>query len=301
MNQTSRRWIRGAMAAAGVGAASGALAARSASRRWQEATHRSIAALEGAARTPTGRVSFDDLASLPAPVQRYFRLVLRDGQPLIRSARVEQSGTFRSRETGDPGAGWAEFGATQHFTADPPGFVWDARIRMLPLLSVWVRDGYVTEHASMHGAVAALLTVVDAADDRSLRAGALQRWLAEAAWLPTALLPGRGISWEPMDERHARAVVVDGANAVSLEFGFGPGGEMSSVYTPARPREAPGRKGEYITAPWGARYRGYREYHGMRAPTEAEAYWVLQGREQPYYRGRNVSVEHDFGEQAAST
>jgi hypothetical protein len=288
------------MALAGAGAASGILALRSASRRWQQATDRSIAALERGARTPAGRVSFDGLAALPAPVQRYFRLALRDGQPLVRSALVAQSGTFRSRETGDPEAGWARFSATQHFTADPPGFVWDARIRVLPFVSVWVRDGYVAGHASMHGAVAALATVVDAADEPNLRAGALQRWLAEAAWFPTALLPGQRITWEPMDDSHARAAVVDGANAVSLEFEFGPGGEILGVHSPARPREAPGTKGRFITAPWGARYRGYRECRGMRIPGEAEAYWVIEGREQPYYRGCNVLVEYDLGEDEAS-
>jgi hypothetical protein len=34
----------------------------------------------------------------------------------------------------------------------------------------------------------------------------------------------------------------------------------------------------------------------MWVPLESEVYWVVDGREQPYYRGRNVRVEYDFGE-----
>ena len=263
-------------------------------RRWQAATERLLSDLERATKQPAGTVSFDSLATLPASVQRYFRLVLRDGQPRIRSARVRQTGTFRSREGGDPEAGWSPFTATQHFTAEPPGFVWDARVRMAPLVSVRVRDGYVAGHASMHGAVASLLTVVDAADDAELRAGALQRYLAEALWLPTVLLPGQGVTWTAMDERHACATITDAGTAVALEFEFGPGGEIVSVFTPGRQRAMPGGKGGYVLAPWGGRYGEYEVHQGMRVPTVAEVYWLLDGNKQSYYRGRNVALTYEF-------
>lgn len=83
-------WLRGTVATASVAAASGMLVTMAASRRWRAATD-------------PEPVSFGSLTTLPAPVQRYFRLVLRDGQPRIRIARVRQSGTFRRREGPDPG------------------------------------------------------------------------------------------------------------------------------------------------------------------------------------------------------
>ena len=240
-------------------------------------------------------MSLDSLATLPLPVQRYFRLVLRDGQPRIRAARVRQTGTFRSREGPDPEAGWSPFVATQRFSAEPPGFVWDARIRMAPLVSVRVHDAYVGGHASMRGAVAALVPVVNAGDGAELRAGALQRYLAESVWLPTALLPGGGVTWTQVDGRVATATIVDGATTVSLEFEFGPEGEIVAARTPGRRRSLPGKPGEYVLAPWGGRYARYEEHGGMRVPTESEVYWVLDGKEQPYYRGRNVALEYEFG------
>ncbi|MEA2063547.1 MAG: DUF6544 family protein, partial [Gemmatimonadota bacterium] len=80
------------------------------------------------------------LDGLPLPVQRYFRLVLKEGQPLIRSARIIQAGEFRARKADN---GWSRFEAKQYFSAQPPGFVWDAGIRMAPLMEVRVRDMYV--------------------------------------------------------------------------------------------------------------------------------------------------------------
>jgi hypothetical protein len=290
------RWFRCRAGVVGAGTLAGALAVGVASRRWQAATERLVQQLMGAAAVPPQTVSFQALDSLPAPVRRYFRVVLRDGQPYLRSARVRQAGEFRSEETADTAVGWQPFEATQTFTAEPPGFVWDARIRMAPLLNVWVRDGYVGGRASMLGSLLAVIRVVEGADGPELQAGALQRYLAESVWFPTALLPSERLSWSPMDESHARATLSDGESSVALEFEFGPSGEVVSAYTPGRQRAAPGGAGTSVTLPWGGRYRRYQEQGGMRVPVESEVYWMVDGREQPYYRGRSVGIEYDFGE-----
>lgn len=288
-------WLYGAAGVVGAGAVSAALAVGVAARRWHAATEDLSGQLAGNANAPSETVAFAALESLPDPVQRYFRLVLRDGQPHIRSARIRQAGEFRSKETADTAAGWQPFEATQVFTARPPGFVWDARIRMAPLLNVWVRDGYVGGRASMLGGLMAVLPVVRASDSPMLRAGALQRYLAESVWLPTALLPGESVKWSAMDDSHARATLSDGEFLVALEFEFGANGEIVAVYSPGRERAAPDGRAS-VTLPWGGRYRDYQTHCGMRVPSESEVYWVVEGREQPYYRGRNIEVEYDFGQ-----
>jgi hypothetical protein len=47
------------------------------------------------------------------------------------------------------------------------------------------------------------------------------RYLAEAVWLPTALLPVNGVRWSPIDENRALATLQgDDDVSVSLEFRF---------------------------------------------------------------------------------
>ena len=288
------RWVRRTAGVLGVGWVAGALAVGAASRRWQGSTERLADELLRRAIAPPGRVSFPALDSLPGPVRRYFRTVLRDGQPFIRSARLAQTGQFRSKESPDPQAGWQPFEAAQVFTAEPPGFVWDARIRMAPLASVRVRDGYVGGRASMLGALLGIVTVVEAADEPHLRAGALQRYLAESVWFPTALLPRKGLAWSSIDDSHARATLTDGETSVSLDFEFGPVDEIVSCHAAGRQRAASGEPGSYQTLPWGGRYRRYEERDGIRVPLESEVFWVVDGTEQPYYRGRNLRFEYDF-------
>ena len=287
-------WLQRTAVAAGIGAASTALVTLAASRRWRRVTDQLLEELETSAGDAGPQISFAALGALPAPVQRYFRLVLHEGQPRVRAARIRQTGTFRSREGGDPETGWSPFTARQYFTATPPGFLWDASIHLAPVVSVRVRDGYVGGRATMRGAVASLVKVVDAADDRRLRVAALERFLAESVWLPTVLLPGAGVVWAPIDDTHARASVTDGSITTSLEFEFAAGGEIIAVRTPARLRALAGKRG-FAPTPWGGRYARYEEHGGMLVPTEAEVYWVIEDREMPYYRGRNERFEYDMG------
>ena len=59
----------------------------------------------------------EDLEGLPRPVQRYLGNVLTEGQPYVRTVRLQQRGEFR---LGDATAPWKPLNATQHFTVDPP-------------------------------------------------------------------------------------------------------------------------------------------------------------------------------------
>jgi hypothetical protein len=63
--------------------------------RWQASTDRLHSRLEKS-RLPTHGHSYnpDELRGLPAPVQRCFRTVLTDRQPLVAGANVKHSGAF---------------------------------------------------------------------------------------------------------------------------------------------------------------------------------------------------------------
>lgn len=235
-----------------------------------------------------GKVDFATLATLPAPVARFFRFALRDGQPMIRSARVEQRGHFR---TGDALSKWQPFAATAHFNAMRPGFVWDAAIQMALMSRICVRDTYIAGAATMQAKILALMTVVDAADRSELDTAALQRYLAEAVWFPTALLPAAGVRWQSIDVRRATASLSDGAATATLTFTFGDQGEISRVHTPGRYREVNGR---YELTPWDARLRDYQERSGMQVPTTADVAWQVAGESVPYFKVRVVDIRHAF-------
>jgi hypothetical protein len=146
--------------------------------RWRTATRGFVSRLNASRQAPRpATYTAAELERLPAPVARYFRTVLREGQPIVAVIRLVQDGEFRMGEAEDS---WHPFDATQVFSSQPAGFVWDARIRMALGLRVYVRDAYVNGAESMRGALLGLVRLVDVHDTPEMAVGALQRYLAEA-------------------------------------------------------------------------------------------------------------------------
>lgn len=269
--------------ALGLGVAALAAGAAEAGRlHWRLATQRAIdrlVDLQPPTRTDVrnGEVCPRlELRGLPAPVVRYFEFALAPRQPRIRVARMHQKGTFATKRDA-----WSPFDATEVFTVTPPGFVWDARIRMSPLMSVRVRDSLVDGVGAMHGEVAGLVPIVDQHGTREIAAGTLLRYLAEAPWLPTALLPAAGVEWTPIDDETACASLEHAGVQVSMEVHFGPRGEIARI-TADRYREVDGRS---VLTPWEGRFSDYIVVDGMRVPSRAEVGWHLDDGWFPYWRG----------------
>src|SRR5450432_2239234 len=86
-----------AVAAAGISAYG--------SKRWADAMRALTRSLEAARLDDKARLAapprFDsrDLEDLPAPVQRYFRAVLKDGQPMVAAVTIDMAGTFNTSAT----------------------------------------------------------------------------------------------------------------------------------------------------------------------------------------------------------
>ncbi|HET9315520.1 MAG TPA: DUF6544 family protein [Vicinamibacteria bacterium] len=228
-----------------------------------------------------------DAEALPQPVHRYFERALPEGQRRIAWARVQQRGSFLVRAPGR----WRQFRATQTFTTRPPGFVWDARIRLLAGVPILVRDSFHEGAGSMRATLLGF-RLADTAGTPAIATAALQRYLAEAALLPTALLPSAGVSWTPIDASSARASLAAGTTRVSLEFRFGGDGLVESVYAPARMRDV---KGQGVATPWLGRWWDYEEQDGLLAPRRGEVEWLLPQGPRPYWRGEITRIEYELG------
>jgi hypothetical protein len=290
-------------ATAGACATAGALALVVGTWAWRRATADAVTRLAAAEGTltdgtpdggpPDGTLPGSpalDTADLPPPVARYLALALgvdAAGHRVrrVRHAHVRWAGEFQLR----PGGGWSPFSATQDFTARPPGFVWDAEVRMLPIVPVRVRDGYVARAASMHARVGAVVPLVDERGTGPLASSALARWLGEAVWFPTALVPGAGVTWEAVDAASARATVTDGDVRVTATFHFAPTGEPTRM-TALRYRDV---NGTPELTPFEGRYGPLVAMGGVRVPRDAEVAWLLPQGRFPYWRGRPTAVTYE--------
>lgn len=264
--------------------------------RWRGLTQQLQTELQ-AARRPPQPARYDsarELPGLPEPVQRYFRAALPEGAPMVAAAFIAHRGTFNLGENVDA---WKPFTSIQQVVTQRPGFVWDGRVAMLPGLAVHVHDAYVAGVGLLRPALAGVFTLAELRGTPEVAEGELMRYLAEAAWYPTALLPSQGVRWEAVDARRARATLADGALSLTLTFTFGDDGLVSRVRAEARGRTV---GGQVVPTPWEGRWSDYQTRDGMQVPGSGEVAWLLPGGgasgplAKPYWRGTVTALRYEF-------
>jgi hypothetical protein len=282
-------WTKLTLILLGVIAAALGLTIRIGANRQRRALIQDIEMLlQTTARMPIAQGNTEELNNLPEPVVRYFKQVLSKGQQYIRVAHLRQTGELRTDPQSDR---WLLFQADHVVTPLSPGFVWDAQVNIAPLIHVGVRDAYIAGHGS--GAVSLLSAIPVAAqrDRVEMDSGALHRYLAEAAWYPTALLPSAYLKWRPIDDNKALASLTDSGITVHLEFSFNEAGEVTGIYSAGRWGLF---AGEYKQAPWEGHFRKYEERGGMQVPTEGEVGWYASGEWQSVWKGTITEINYEF-------
>jgi hypothetical protein len=258
--------------------------------RWHAGTQALRARLE-AARVPIRlrAADFRELEGPPAPVQRYLRAALREGQPLVSAVSVKHTGTFNVSDSGEQ---WRPFTSTQRVVTQRPGFGWDGRIAVLPGVAVHVHDAYVAGEGILHPALFGMVTLADMRDTGGAVAqGELMRFFAEAAWYPTALLPSQGVHWECVDDHSAKATLIDAALSLTMLFRFRNDGLIEAAQAEARGRTVGGR---VIPTPWEGRMSNYHLRDGMHVPLTGEAAWLLPEGRRPYWRGHISEIVYEL-------
>ena len=262
--------------------------------RWAELIRTQTSELEAGRLDAQGRLPsparFDarELEGLPKPVQRYFRAVLTDGQPIIGAASIEMAGKINMSATAEQ---WKPFTSHQRVITRRPGFLWDAQVDMFPGAPARVVDSYVAGQGQLIAKLLGLVTVADAHGGGELARGEFMRFFAEAAWYPTALLPSQGVRWQAADDASANATIVDGPITLILLFRFNESGLIDSVRAESR---GAGVGKDMVMLPWDCAYSNYQRQDGMLIPMAGEAAWVRSEGRKAYFIGNVEKLSYEF-------
>ena len=233
-----------------------------------------------------------ELEGLPAPVQRYFRAVLKDGQPIIGAATIRMAGTINMSASAEQ---WTPFTSQQRVVTavagSGPGFLWNAQVNMFPGVSARVEDSYIAGEGQLIAKLLGLFTVAHAHGGGELACGEFMRYFAEAAWYPTALLSSQGVRWQAVDDASANASIVDGPITLTLLFRFNDAGLIAAVRAEAR---GSGVGKDMVMLPWDCGLSDYQPQSGMLIPMAGEAAWVRPDGRKVYFVGNVKKLNYEF-------
>jgi hypothetical protein len=264
--------------------------------RWAEMIRAHTGLLESGRVDARGRLPsparFDarELDGLPAPVQRYFRSVLTDGQPIIAAATLQMTGTINLSAAAPQ---WKPFTSSQRVVTRKPGFLWNAQVNMFPGIPAQIEDSYFAGHGRLIAKVFGLFTVADSQGEGEIARGEFMRYFAESPWYPTALLPHQGVRWEAVDDASASATLVDGPINLTLLFRFNNAGLIASVRAESRGASV-GKDGVMLMLPWDCGFSNYQPQEGMLIPMAGEAAWVRPEGRKAYFVGHVKKLRYEF-------
>ena len=165
-----------------------------------------------------------------------------------------------------------------------PGFHWDARVRMAPLLSVAVTDAFEDGHGRLEVRFLRLRLAHSAGPD--VEEGELMRFLAELPWCPFAM-SNPALQWSARDERSLRVAAQVGATSAAIDMQVDDIGRVVRIQAEGRPRLV-GK--QTVRTAWHGEFSDYREMGGFRLPARAEVAWDLPEGPFVYWRGEIIEA-----------
>ena len=215
------------------------------------------------------------LADLPEPVQRYFKNILKDGQPYISYARIKHNGQFKTGINKN----WINIQGEQYATTAKPGFIWKGTTKMFI-----ARDMYIGGNGRLVVSLFSLFSVVNAKGEQ-YNQGELLRWLGESVLYPTNLLPNERLQWFAIDSQSAKLTF--DYNGLSLFYivTFNDMGEIIQLETKRYMDE---KKLET----WIIKLANYREINNVFVPTSFEVLWRLKKGDFSYAKFNLKKIEY---------
>lgn len=235
-------------------------------------------------QVPAGdRFTPEMVAQLPSPVQRYFLHAIKPGTPLASAVSLEMTGSFRLGQDKP----WLPMQAKQIISM-PKGFIWKATIGRTWLQMVGA-DYYANKSARMRFSLWGLLPLVNASNPDTARS-AIGRFAGELYWLPSVLLPQRGVTWQAIDDNTIQASLKIDSEPITLTMFLGSNGKLLKLSLARWGDKTEDGSHSYI--PFGGEYQVERTFAGFTIPSQVSAgWWFGTDRYLEFFRAKLEQAE----------
>jgi len=226
----------------------------------------------------------EDIAGLPAPVQKYFRACGYIGSPKMSYIKIH----FKDADFSfGPDKPTLKIDYTQYnFVQGPNRIVYiDSSLYGIPFEGL---DTFLDGAGTMQGRLAKLFTLFRQAG-KVMDKSSLVTFLSEVPVVPSAALQDY-VSWKAIDDLHAKATITCYGISAGGIFTFNEDGEVLSFETDDRSVVAADGSSEAVR--WTAVFAAYKEANGVRRPSILQAVWHYADGDHVYFDGKGVITEY---------
>jgi hypothetical protein len=217
------------------------------------------------------------LEGLPEPVIKYFKKILKEGQPYIQYVRMTHEGQFKTG-LDKP---WVKIWGEQYAITQKPGFIWKGDTFFFT-----ARDMYLKNKGRLIVNLLSLFKIVDG-KGMEYDQGEILRWLGESILYPTQLLPSENLSWSAIDKVSAHFTYRYLGMQLVYKASFNEKDEIFQLET-----ERYMDKKSLET--WIIRLSDYKTLNHISIPTRYEVLWRLKTGDEPYARFVLKNLEYNI-------
>ncbi|MCF7809028.1 MAG: hypothetical protein K9M49_03365 [Candidatus Marinimicrobia bacterium] len=211
-------------------------------------------------------ITVEDMRGLPQPVIRHLKQAGVVGTPRIQTVYLEQTGLFKIAQDKP----YSPLAAWQTYELKEPTFLWKAKMKIAPLVSVRGFDKLENGKGLLKMHLMGIIPLVSA-EGEAVDQGDLMRYLSETIWFPQVFLEEM-ITWAPIDENRAKATLHAANMDVSGIFEFDDAGKFARFEAE---RYFMGKDSTRLEE-WIVMVDEYGERGGLNIPTHGTVVWKLE-------------------------
>lgn len=230
-------------------------------------------------------VTTDMITHLPAPVQKWLTNSGIIGKEKINAVRLKQTALMKMKRRQEK---WTNAKAEQYYSIEKPAFIWKVNLQMMPFLKVVGRDKFVDGKGEMLIKILSLFPVVNIRNNEKINSGALQRYLGEIVWYPSAALSPY-FTWEAIDDFSARATMKYNGTKGSGTFYFDENGNFVKF---SALRFMGGDEDDTLEE-WIITAKESRIINGITIPVQCEATWKLEDGDWTWLKLEITDIEYN--------
>jgi len=224
--------------------------------------------------------------NLPIIVQKWLHYSGIQKNHLIKSIYLEQEALMKMKPNQKE---WYKANAEQNFTTKPPAFNWSVNLSMNPFMNIVGRDKFDDGKGEMLIKLWSIFPIVNAKENKKINQAALQRFLAEIVWFPTAAL-NPYISWEKIDEKSAKATMNYNGTSGSGVFYFSENGEFLKFST-MRYKDL---EKDSKLIEWTVEVIKTKEFNSFKIPCELKATWKLEDGDWTWLQLKITDIKYNI-------